>query len=193
MPEDRPAVRCPPSLVRAGFAVLVVACVWRFGLSLALPAYLLLFAALLAVSVIDLEQYRIPNRILVPTILAAVPLLGLAALGEGGISAFLRALGGGLAAFTALLVLALISPRGMGMGDVKLAFLLGLYLGFLGWGEVFLGLFLGFLFGALVGLVLIATGVRGRKDFLPFGPFLAAGTVVAVLWGEPILRWYGRG
>lgn len=193
MHEDRPGIRCPPSLVRAGFAVLFFACVWRFGLSLALPAYLLLFAALLAISVIDLEQYRIPNRILVPTTLAAIPLLGLAALGEGGVTAFLRAMGGGLAAFAALLVLALVSPRGMGMGDVKLAFLLGLYLGFLGWGEVTLGLFLGFLFGALVGLVLIATGVRGRKDFVPFGPFLAAGTVVAVLWGEPILRWYGRG
>jgi leader peptidase (prepilin peptidase)/N-methyltransferase len=193
MPEDRPGVRFPPSLVRAGFAVLFAACFWRFGLSLALPAYLLFFAALLNISVIDLEQYRIPNRILVPTVLAAIPLLGLAALGEGGVSAFLRALGGGLAAFAALLVLALISPRGMGMGDVKLALVLGLYLGFLGWGEVFLGLFIGFLFGALAGLVLIATGLRGRKDFLPFGPFLAAGTVVAVLWGEPILRWYVRG
>jgi leader peptidase (prepilin peptidase)/N-methyltransferase len=187
---ERPGLRCSSTVVRLGCAVLFGACAGRFGASAALPAYLLLVAALLAVSVVDLEQYRIPNRILVPTVLASVPLLALAALGEGGVSAFLRALAGGAAAFLALLALAFISPRGMGMGDVKLAFVLGLYLGFLGWGEVFLGLFLGFLFGAVVGLVLIATGLRGRKDFLPYGPFLAAGTVVAVLWGEPILRWY---
>jgi leader peptidase (prepilin peptidase)/N-methyltransferase len=177
-------------VVRLVGLVLLVACTWRFGLSAALPAYLLLFASLLTVSVVDLEQYRIPNRILLPTTVAAVPLLAFATLGDAGVGDFLRALAGGAAAFLALLVLALISPRGMGMGDVKLSFPLGLYLGFLGWGQVVLGLFLGFLLGAVVGLVLIATGLRGRKDFLPFGPFLAAGTVVAVLWGEPILRWY---
>jgi leader peptidase (prepilin peptidase)/N-methyltransferase len=188
--EERTGIRCPPEIVRAAGLFLIAACFWRFRLSLELPAYLLLFTALLAVSVVDLEQYRIPNRILLPTVIAAIPLLAIAAVGEGGLSAFLRALAGGAVAFLALLTMALVSPKGMGMGDVKLSFLLGLYLGFLGWGEVFVGLFLGFLFGAVVGLVLIATGLRGRKDYLPFGPFLAAGTVVAVMWGESILRWY---
>jgi leader peptidase (prepilin peptidase)/N-methyltransferase len=191
--DDRPGLRSPPVLVRAGCALLFGACAWRFGASWALPAYLLLFAALLVVSVIDLESYRIPNRILIPATVAAIPLLALAALGQGHPGAFLRAVAGGAAAFGALLVMALISPRGMGMGDVKLAFLLGLYLGYLGWGELALGLFAGFLLGAVIGLGLIVSGLRSRKDAVPFGPFLAAGTVVAVLWGEPVLRWYGGG
>jgi len=72
----------------------------------------------------------------------------------------------------------------------KLSFSLGLYLGWLGWGQVFLGGFLAFLLGALVGVGLIATGIKGRKDFVPFGPFLALGTLITVLWGSPILRWY---
>jgi leader peptidase (prepilin peptidase) / N-methyltransferase len=190
-PDDRPGFRSPPGVVRAGCALLFGACAWRFGASWALPAYLLLFAALLVVSVIDLESYRIPNRILIPATITAIPLLGLAALGQGHPGDFLRALAGGVAAFGALLVMAIISPRGMGMGDVKLAFLLGLHLGYLGWGEVALGLFAGFLLGAVIGLGLIISGRRSRKDAVPFGPFLAAGTVVAVLWGEPILRWYG--
>jgi leader peptidase (prepilin peptidase) / N-methyltransferase len=78
----------------------------------------------------------------------------------------------------------------MGMGDVKMSFVLGLYLGFLGWGELVLGFFAAFLLGALVGLALIALKLRSRKDAVPFGPFLAAGTVLAALWGDPILRWY---
>ena len=103
---------------------------------------------------------------------------------------FLRSLGGAVVAFVLLLVMNIVSPRGMGMGDVKLAFLLGLYLGWLSWGRVFLGLFLGFLLGSLVGLLLIALKLRSRKDHVPFGPFLAAGTVIAVLWGGTLLDWY---
>jgi leader peptidase (prepilin peptidase)/N-methyltransferase len=80
----------------------------------------------------------------------------------------------------------------MGMGDVKLALLLGLYLGWLSLGHVLLGLFLGFLLGSIAGIGLLVTGVRGRKDHLPFAPFLAAGAVLAVLAGEPLLDLYLR-
>jgi len=69
---------------------------------------------------------------------------------------------------------------------------LGLALGWLGWDELVLGLFCGFLAGAVVGGVLIVLRRRGRKDHLPFGPFLAFGTLVALLWGDVILRWYRR-
>src|SRR5258705_422423 len=76
-------------------------------------------------------------------------------------------------------------------GDpIAARFSLGLSLGSLGWGPVFLGGFLAFLLGALVGVGLIATGIKGRKDFVPFGPFLALGTLITILWGSPILRWY---
>jgi leader peptidase (prepilin peptidase)/N-methyltransferase len=177
-------------LVEVGCAVLFVAAAIRFGPSWALPAYLVLFAALLAISVIDLEHYIVPNRITVPLTLASVPLIGLASLGEGDGSAFVRSLLGGLAFFAFLLVLNLLYPKGMGMGDVKLSFVLGIHLGWLGWGEVFFGAFLSFLLGAVISLALVAVRRRGGKDFVPFGPFLALGTVLAVLWGEPLLRWY---
>jgi leader peptidase (prepilin peptidase)/N-methyltransferase len=78
----------------------------------------------------------------------------------------------------------------MGFGDVKLAFVLGLYLGWLGAGEAVLGFVLGFVYGAAVGVVLLATGARGRKDHVPFGPFLAAGALTAILVGDVILEWY---
>jgi leader peptidase (prepilin peptidase)/N-methyltransferase len=78
----------------------------------------------------------------------------------------------------------------MGFGDVRLSFVLGLALGWLGWGYVGLGLFLGFLYGAVIGVGLIATRLKGRREHVPFGPFLAAGTLTAALWGHTILDWY---
>jgi leader peptidase (prepilin peptidase)/N-methyltransferase len=90
----------------------------------------------------------------------------------------------------ALGALHVVSPRSMGFGDVKLAFVLGLVLGWLGWSELVLGLFCGFLAGAVVGISLIVLRHRGRKDHLPFGPFLAFGTLVVLLWGDVVLRWY---
>ncbi|MGH9036223.1 MAG: prepilin peptidase [Acidimicrobiia bacterium] len=193
----RPAIRCgfPAStrdrLVHLACAGLFAAAALRFGWSPGLPAWLLFFAGLLAIAVIDLEHYIVPNRILIPLTAAAVPLLALAVLGDDGdLADFVRGLLGGVAGLTVMLALNLISPRGMGMGDVKMSFVLGLYLGFLGWGEVVLGFFVAFLLGAMVGVALIALKRRGRKDAVPFGPFLAAGTVLAALWGEPILRWY---
>jgi leader peptidase (prepilin peptidase)/N-methyltransferase len=80
----------------------------------------------------------------------------------------------------------------MGFGDVRLSFLLGLFLGWLSWGHIVTGLFLGFLLGAVVGVVLVALRLRARTDHVPFGPFLAAGAVIGVLVGGPIVRaWLG--
>jgi len=162
----------------------------RFDLTWALPGYLVLTAGLIALSAIDLDTFLLPNRIVYPLAVASVPLVGLAAAGEGGWSAFGRALAGGGAMFGALLVIHLISPRGMGFGDVKLAFVLGVWTGYLGWGEVVLAFFWSFLAGALVGIGLMVLGGRGRKDPVPFGPFLALGTFAAVIAGEAFLDWY---
>ena len=181
-------VRYP--LVEASNGVLFAVIAVRFGASWELPAYLVLTAALLAISIIDLEHFIVPDRITAPLTVSALALLGLAAAIDGNGWRYGRTLLGGLAFFAFLLLLNLLYPRGMGMGDVKLSFSLGLYLGWLGWGQVFLGGFLAFLLGALIGVGLIATGVKGRKDFVPFGPFLALGTFLTILWGDPILRWY---
>jgi leader peptidase (prepilin peptidase)/N-methyltransferase len=80
----------------------------------------------------------------------------------------------------------------MGDGDVRLAGLLGLYLGWIGLAHIPVGLFLGFLAGSLAGIVALARG-GGRKTALPFGPFMAIGAVVAMLWGHPIIElWLGK-
>lgn len=185
---ERIAARYP--LVELATGALFAAVAFRLQLDWALPAFLLLTSALLAISVIDLEHYIVPNRILVVAIPLGAALLLIAAAIDGEWDALERSILGGLAAFVGLLVVHLISPRGMGMGDVKLAFYLGLCLGWLSWGHVALGLFLGFLFGAVVGIALVATGKRSRRQVVPFAPFLAAGTMTAVLWGQPVLDWY---
>ncbi len=177
-------------VVEAATAALFVAAALRFGSDWALPAYLVFFAAMVAVAVIDLEHYIVPNRIVSATLIVSIPLLALAALLDDDWSSLGTALLGSLAAGAVLLVINLISPKGMGMGDVKLALVLGLFLGWIDLGHVVLGVFLGFLLGALGGVVLIALKLRKRSDHVPFAPFLAGGAALAVLVGEPILRWY---
>ena len=155
-----------------------------------LPAYLVLTGALVALAVIDFETYLLPNRIVYPLTLAMLALLALGTAADGALDDYLRGLLAAVIAFAIFFVLHLVSPRSMGFGDVKLSFTLGLALGVLGWGELVLGLFLGFFYGAVIGLILIATKFRGKGQAVPFGPFLAAGAITAVLIGAPIIDWY---
>lgn len=182
------SVRYP--LVELASAGLWVAMALRFGATWELPAYLVLVSALLALSLIDLDTFLLPNRIVYPLSVALVVLFGLAALLDDAGGDFFRAVLGGASAFAFFLIVHLIAPRGMGFGDVKLSFSLGVALGWLSWGVVFVGLFLGFLLGAIIGVLLIATNVKSRRDHVPFGPFLAAGTVLAILFGQALLDLY---
>jgi leader peptidase (prepilin peptidase)/N-methyltransferase len=177
-------------LIELATAVLFAAVGARFAHSWALPAFLVLTAALIAIAAIDLEHFIIPNRIVYPVGFASVALLAFAAAIEHRWTPFGRSLLGGLAAFTFFLLLHLLVPRGMGFGDVRLSFLLGLFLGWLGWREVFGGLFAGFFLGAVLGMLLIASGIKSRRDHIPFGPFLAAGTMIFVLFGDQIVSWW---
>jgi leader peptidase (prepilin peptidase)/N-methyltransferase len=165
----------------------------RFEGSWALPAYLVLAASLVALAAIDLEHFILPNRIVYPLTVAMLGLLLVASAGDHDGDAFVRGLLGGAVAFAVFVVLHLVSPRSMGFGDVKLSFTLGLALGWLGWGEVFLGIFLGFVYGAVIGLALIALRVRDRTQAVPFGPFLAAGAMTAILVGDAVITWYRGG
>ena len=144
-----------------------------------------LVAVLVAVSLIDIKTRRIPNRITGPAALAAI-LIGLA-LKPSGVPVQLAA---GVAGAGFLLIFAVAYPRGLGMGDVKLAGVLGLFLG----GSVAVALFAGVIAGAVGGLAVIArVGVaRGRKVGIPFGPFLALGGAVALVAGPQILHWYSH-
>jgi leader peptidase (prepilin peptidase) / N-methyltransferase len=179
-------------LVELGTAVLFVAAAIRLGPAWSLPAFCVFFAALMAISVIDLDHFIIPNRIVYPTLFAIVPLLALAAAIDGSWSHLADAAIGGVAAFLALFVVHVIAPRGMGFGDVRLAGVIGFMAGWLGLGYVALALFLAFLLASIIGVGLMITRLRTRKDAVPFGPFMAAGAVVAVLWGHAILDAYTR-
>ncbi len=147
-------------------------------------------AVLLAVSFIDVRHRLIPNRIVYPAFvvaLVAVAALDLAGRGPNLLHALI-----GLAAFGGgLLVIAIVSPKGMGMGDVKLAGLIGLALGAVSLSRVGVAAGVAILLGGLGAIVALAAG-RGRKSALPFGPFLAAGAAVAAFWGPQIADAYLR-
>ncbi|MHB8466370.1 MAG: prepilin peptidase [Acidimicrobiales bacterium] len=188
---ERISVRYPA--VELASAGLFAAAAVRFGASWALPAFCVFFAALLAIAAIDIAHFIVPNRVLYPTLFTSFALLVLAAAATGSWSALLDAVVGGVGGFLALLVVHLVSPAGMGFGDVRLAGLIGMMLGWLGLRYAVLGIFLGFLLASIVGIGLIITRIRGRKDPVPFGPFLAAGAVLAVLWGHALLGVYSNG
>ena len=162
----------------------------RFGADAALPAFLVLAAGLVAISVIDLRHFLVPNHVLYPTLFAMAALLAVAAAVDGRGGDLGRAALGGALGFAGMFLVHLASPASLGFGDVRLSGLLGAALGWLSLSRVLLGLFLGFLGAALVGVVLIAAGRRSGKDSLPFGPFLVTGALVAIVAGGPLLDWY---
>jgi leader peptidase (prepilin peptidase)/N-methyltransferase len=172
-------------------AALFAAVGARFFDSWALPAYLVLAAGLIALSVIDLETFLLPNRIVYPVGIIGGVLLLFAAVVMGDWAEFFRALEGGAVAFAFFFLIHFLYPSGMGFGDVRLSFILGMFLGWLGWWYVAGGLFAGFFYGAVIGVgVMAVEGARGRKRQIPFGPFLAAGTMTFIFWGGPLIDWY---
>jgi len=163
--------------------LLVAACVWRFGLHPEALVASFFCLALVTVSATDLEHRIIPNRIVLPaavvvlvgqTLVHPSPEWAIAAVGASGF----------------LLAAALVYPAGMGMGDVKLALLLGAMLG----RTVPVALFLGMLAALVPGVYLLAKhGSKGRKMGVPLAPFLGLGAVAALFWGHRILHlWLHR-
>jgi leader peptidase (prepilin peptidase) / N-methyltransferase len=167
-------------------AVVYGALGWRFGAQPALAAYAVFAAGLIAISSVDLEHMRIPNRIVYPTLVGTAVLLVVASAVDDRWGSLARAAIAGVAGFAAFFAVHVVVPRGMGFGDVRLAGVVGMATGWLGLGHAFVAFTAAFLLGAFVGLgVMIATG-GGRKTKVPFGPFLAVGALVAVLWGGPV-------
>ena len=181
-------VRYP--LVEAATSAAFVAMAVRFGFDAALPAFLYLAAISVALALIDIDTQRLPNAIVLPSYAVGLVLLGVAAVAQGGYGDLVRAILGMAALYGFYFGLALLYPAGMGFGDVKLAGVLGLYLGWLGWAELVAGGFLGFLLGGVVGGVLMAVRRAGRKSKIPFGPFMLGGAFIAVLWGDALADLY---
>lgn len=151
-----------------GAAEVVLGCTFLFVLAI--------------ITLTDLERRIIPNIVLAP---AAVVAIAITLVGDSDL--LVQRLLAGAIAGGVLLIISLLYPRGMGMGDVKLAAVMGLFLG----RAVAPALLIGFLVGALYGLALIAArGAEARKTAVPFGPFLALGGVVGLLAGDEMVDWY---
>jgi leader peptidase (prepilin peptidase) / N-methyltransferase len=150
------------------------------GWSALLPALLALAVTTAPLVVIDIEQHRLPNRLVRTAAAAGAALLGVAALVRHDWPALLRAAEGGASVFIVLYLICFIAPRAFGFGDVKLGAILGMYLGWFGWGYVYYGIFGGFLLGSVVSIALMSTGRATMKSHLAFGPMLIFGALLVL-------------
>lgn len=167
--------------------VLFAAAYLRFGLGTQLVAAFILLSTLIAITGIDVDHQIIPDVLSIPGIVFGL----LASIAPGGIgflnSALGTLVGGGI--FIVIIVASglVLGQPGMGVGDVKLGAMLG---AFLGWKLALLSILLSVLIGGPLAATLLATGTKGRKDPLPFGPFLAVGAVISLFCGDAVLAWY---
>ena len=157
-----------------------------------LPALLYLAAISIALALIDVDVRRLPDKIVLPSYVVVLVLLGVASLVEGDWWPFVRALIGMVAGFGFYFTLAFIYPAGMGFGDVKLAGVLGMALAWFGWAQLVVGGFLGFLLGGVVGILLILARLATRKSMIPFGPYMILGAWLALVWGDDLASEYLR-
>ncbi|MET3809529.1 A24 family peptidase [Arthrobacter sp. UYEF3] len=173
-----PALRTTTALAAAALCALLA---WRFGASPDLPAFLFLAIVGVQLARIDVIHHLLPNRLVVPLLGAGTVLLAGAAAALGGWENLARGLAGGVILFLIYFILALISPKSLGMGDVKLAAPLGLYLGYLGWSQLFYGGALGFIAGGLVSLAFVLKNRGNKPREVAFGPSMLAAALAVIL------------
>jgi len=163
---------------------------WQYGLSIELPIALFYISLFMVIFVIDFEHGLILNKIVYPALVVALLLSVFFTIFLPDVSivpSIARAAIGGGIGFVLFLLVAIVSRGGMGLGDVKLAALIGLATGF---PLVIVALLMGIILGGLVAVILLGFKIRKRKEAIPFGPFLAVAAVVTLLWGSDILNWY---
>lgn len=174
------SVRYP--IVEFTSGILYLTLYLKFGLSILFVIYALMASTLVVVALIDLDHKIIPNIITLPGILAGLS-LSLQLLPITPLTSLLGVLIGGVLFY----LIALISKGGMGGGDIKLIAMIG---AFLGWHGALFTIFSSALLGAVVGIMLMVLGKKGRKDKVPFGPFLSFGAIVFMLSGDDLVQWY---
>jgi leader peptidase (prepilin peptidase)/N-methyltransferase len=188
-------------LVELGTALFFATVAFRFGPGLVgpvgpitaliiLPAFLYFASISVALALIDLDTHRLPNSLVRPSYVVGLVLLGAAAVTGNDLGPILRGALGLCILWAAYLVLALAVPGGMGFGDVKLAGVIGLFLGYLGWGELAVGAFAAFLLGGIFALGLLAAKRVNRRSGIPFGPWMLAGAWVGIFFGATVWDGY---
>lgn len=178
-------------LIELGTAILFALAAAKFDLTVEAFIYSAFFWVLVVLTVIDLDHKLLPDRVVYPAFVVGWIALVAAALADSDAGRLTDAAMGALIFGGFFFLVAFIYPAGMGGGDIKLAFVLGTFIGYLGApGLVLIGMFLSFMIGSVVGVGLMVASDKGRKTQVPFGPFLAAGTVAAILWGQGLLDLY---
>lgn len=169
-------------LVELSTGLLYLSIYNKFGYDWITLLFWALFSVLLVVTVIDIHYFIIPNEILITGLVIGLIII---------VSQLMDRLFSGIIGFfiagLIMLLIAIVSKGGMGGGDIKLSAVMGLYLG---WQGVLVALFIAFLCGGIWGSLLLLTGRKGRKDAVPFGPYLALGGAIAALWAQELLAWY---
>jgi leader peptidase (prepilin peptidase)/N-methyltransferase len=193
----RPEERHKPSPRHTWWLVIAVAVAWasltfRLGAHAQwsmLPAYLYLGAIGAALTLIDLDVHRLPDLIVLPSYPIAFVLLLVPTVVTGQWGALLRGVLAGLALYLGYLMLAFVSPGGggLGLGDVKLAGVLGLLLGWVGWGTAIISVLAAFVIGGLAALVLLATRRASRSSHIAFGPWMILGAWVALIFPAHVM------
>lgn len=177
-------------LVELLSAVLCAVMAVKFGWRVETIGFCYLVLAGIALSAIDFDTRRLPDAIVLPSYAVGAVVLAVAAGVESDWTAYWHALAGAGALFAFYFVIWFIAPRGMGFGDVKFSGVLGLFLGWLGWGTLLVGAFLGFFTGAFTGVGLMLFRGAGRKSAIPFGPAMFVGALLGVFVGAPAAHWY---
>jgi len=158
--------------------------------ALVLTAFLYFAAISVALTGIDIDTHKLPDVIVLPSYIVAAALLTAASIAIGDYTYLLRGAIGAVLLFAAYFLMALVYPAGMGLGDVKLAGVIGLLLGFLGWGTLAVGAFSAFLLGGAFGVALLLGKKATRKSGIPFGPWMLAGAWTGIFIGERVWNWY---
>jgi leader peptidase (prepilin peptidase)/N-methyltransferase len=154
------------------------------------PAYLAYSFVIVLLTITDIDTKLLPNRILLPGTVVSGSLLVVGSIATGSGWDLVRGIAAGAVYFVIMLILALVARGALGMGDVKLAFLIGLFVGYLGWGYLVIAGLGAFILGGVVSIVLLAARRVSRKDSIPFGPFLTSASVLAIVVGSAIITWY---
>jgi leader peptidase (prepilin peptidase)/N-methyltransferase len=174
--------------VEAAMGIVFPLLYWYYGLNLELGFSLVYACLLTLILLIDIEHQLILDKVVYPGMVLALafspfqPPLG----AEAG-SRVISAVAGGAAGLVVMLLFFLLARGGLGLGDVKMAALMGLITGF---PRVFVALFLAVIAGGLVAVALLSLGLKKRRQPIPFGPFLSIGTMAVVIWGDNIMGWY---
>jgi leader peptidase (prepilin peptidase) / N-methyltransferase len=158
--------------------------------SLTLAAYLYFAAISVALALIDIDVHKLPNVIVLPAYAVGAVLLGGAGLLSANYAALAIAGIGAVALALLYFLLYFFVPGGMGFGDVKLAGVIGLFLGYLGWGPLIVGAFSAFILGGIFSIILLVSRRAKRKSKVPFGPWMLGGAWLGILAGSTLAAWY---